>query len=281
MGVRNGSVVLRRILGRELRLLREEAGLTLERAAPDLDWSASKLSRIETGQQKVDVHGVRSMLDLYGAAERWDELISLCREAQQKGWWQAYGLGERDFYIGYETEACLVQDFTIDYVPGLLQVAAYSRALFTSSFVDRTQEELANAIKVRMIRQERLTSEDDPLELVAVIDESVLYREIGGPDVLAEQLAHLVAAAQLPSVTLQVLPTVACQRAAMGSGFTVLNFGDLGEPDMAYVEHALGAMRMEKEADVVRARLMLGRLRSDALSPADSLALIRQVAASA
>lgn len=275
----NGSVVRRRMLGRRLRELREAAGLTLEAAAPALDWSTSTLSRIENGQQAPHVHGVRSMLDLYGAGGPvWEELITLTREVRQKGWWQAYGMGEHTFYIGFETEATLVQDFTLDYVPGLLQTADYARALFASSVLRRTEAELANEVTVRMIRQERLTSTDSPLELVAVLDESVLHRAIGGRDVLDAQLAHLAEAAQLDAVTLQVLPASATRRAVMGSGLSVLSFGDLGHPDLAYVEHALGALNMEKEADVARARLVFDRLRSDALSPDDSLALIRRVA---
>jgi transcriptional regulator with XRE-family HTH domain len=87
----NGTLRQRR-LGRELRRLREDAGLRLEEAAPELDWSTSKLSRIETGRQGVDVHGVRSMLDLYDVGgDRWTEIIDLTREARQKGWWHTYG----------------------------------------------------------------------------------------------------------------------------------------------------------------------------------------------
>ena len=278
VGTRNGSVVRRRMLGRQLRLLREGAGLTLDEAAPRLDWSASKLSRIENGQQSVDVHGVRSMLDLYHAGgEIWTELVGLTREARQKGWWQAYGMGDYS-YIGFENEADTVHDFTLDYVPGLLQTADYARALFTSSFLELQGTELENAVTVRMIRQQRLSSIEHPVELTAIIDESVLYRQVGGPAVLAAQLAHLVEAAQLDSVSLQVLPATVPQRAAQASGFTVLSFGDLGEPDIAYVEHALGAIQLEKVADVARARLLFDRLRSDALSSADSLALIQEVA---
>jgi len=134
VGARNGSVVRRRMLARQLRLLREEAGLTLEETAPKLDWSVSKLSRIETAQQAVDVHGVRSMLDLYGVGGgRWTELITLTREARKRGWWQSYGLGERISFVGYEAEASQVRDFTVGYVPGLLQIPDYSRALFVAS----------------------------------------------------------------------------------------------------------------------------------------------------
>src|ERR671916_877426 len=93
VGVRRNGTLPQRQLARALRRLREEAGLSLEEAAPRLDWSTSKLGRIETAQQGVDVHGVRSMLDLYNVGgAQWTEILELTREAKQKGWWHAYGL---------------------------------------------------------------------------------------------------------------------------------------------------------------------------------------------
>lgn len=273
-----GSVIWQRILARQLRELRAQAGLTLEAAAPQLDWSISKLSRIETAQTMLDVHAVRSMLDLYNAGgERWTELIELTREARQRGWWRAYGLGDNS-YVGYETEASRVQEFTLGAVPGLLQTADYARELFTAVPVRRTPQELTNAIEIRLIRQRRLSSPDDPLELVAVIDETVLRRPVGGPDARRTQLSRLAESAQLDAVTLQVLPEAVGAHVGQASGFTILNFGDLGEPDIAYVEHALGALLMDKDADVTRARLAFDRVRADALDPAKSLALIQRLA---
>jgi hypothetical protein len=111
---------------------------------------------------------------------------------------------------------------------------------------------------------------------LAVVDEAALYRPVGGADVLREQLEHM---AELDTVTLQVLPTAVGAHAAVASGFSILNFGDLGEPDMAYVEHALGALSLDKDGDVARARLTFERLLSDALDPAESLALVRRLAA--
>src|SRR3954452_12112703 len=119
---KNGSVVRRRQLALQLKLLRERAGLTIEEAAPALDWSASKLSRIENAQQAVDVHWVRSMLDVYQVSgDEWPAILDLCRESRQRGWWRAYGLGD-DAYVGFENEATEIFDFTISYVPGLLQI---------------------------------------------------------------------------------------------------------------------------------------------------------------
>jgi hypothetical protein len=275
---RNGSVVKRRQLARQLRLMRERAGLTLEAAAPELDWSASKLSRIETAQQQVDVHAVRSMLDLYRiSGDEWTETIDLCRESRQKGWWRAYGLGD-DSYVGFETEASAVFDFTLGYVPGLLQTAEYCRALLKTGLLRRSREQLTNAVVVRTIRQERLSSTEHPLRLAAVIDEAALHRPIGGPRIHAAQLRHLITAAALDTVTLQVLPTSLPGHGALASSFTVLRFDGLGEPDLVYVEHSVGAVLMDKKADVSRAKLLFDRLRSDALGPGNSVDLIKQLA---
>jgi transcriptional regulator with XRE-family HTH domain len=272
-------MVRRRVLARQLKLLREQSGLTLEEAAPKLHFSVSKLSRIENAQVVIDIHWVKSMLDVYDVGgTRWTELLELAEEALQPGWWRAYGLGNNS-YIAFETEATRVQDFTVTYVPGLLQTADYARALMLAVPVRRTAEQLENEIAARMHRQKRLTSEDDDrLELVAVIDEPALHRPVGGPDVLRQQLAHIVELAEPEAFRLHVLPADVGAHAAVPSGFTILSFGDLGEPDMAYVEHALGALSLDKAGDVARAKLTYERVLSDALDPAESLALVRRLA---
>jgi transcriptional regulator with XRE-family HTH domain len=275
---RNGASIRRRILARRLRTLRESARLTLDEAAPALDSSASKLSRIENGQQKADVHLVKSMLDLYDAGAEWGELLAMAREAATPGWYRAYGLAD-DSYISYETEAVRVQEYALGFVPGLLQVSEYSRALYDSSMVLRTAEQRERALEARMIRQRRLKSADDPLNLVTIIDEAVLRNPIGGRAVHRAQLAHLAVAADLPTVDLQVLRAASGAHGGLGSGFVILHFGDLGEPDMAYVEHALGATHLVKEPDLNRARLVFDQLRALALAPVESVAFIRRVVA--
>jgi transcriptional regulator with XRE-family HTH domain len=274
MGGRSGSQVRRRVLARELRGLREAAGLTLEDAAARLDIAPSTLSRSESGQQQISVHVVKSMLDVYEADDRWDELLRLARASRQRGWWQAFGLGERTHLVGLETEATRVRDFT--YVPGLLQTAEYARALFVAAMVWDSGPALENAVKVRMIRQERLVDPESPLHLEAVVDEAALNRPVGGPAVHRAQLEHLLHAAELPTVTLQVLPTAVGAHPGLTSPLTLLSFGDLGQPDIAHVEHTLGALTMDKTPDVERARVCFDRLRAEAAGLADSLALVRR-----
>ncbi|MGH8966661.1 MAG: helix-turn-helix domain-containing protein [Actinomycetes bacterium] len=274
---RNGASIRRRILARRLRELREQAGFTLEEAAPKLDCSMSRISRIENAQQRADVHLVKSMLDLFDAGgDLWNELLDLARQAAKPAWYRAYGLGD-DSYVGYETEATEVREYALGFVPGLLQVPEYSRALYDSSMVLRTDEQRERALKARMIRQDRLHSEENPLRLVAILDEAVLRNPIGGRAALRIQLDHLVTAAELPTVALQVLPAGPGAHGGLGSGFSILHFGDLGEPDMAYVEHALGATHLVKEPDLVRARLVFEQLQALALTPAESVAFIRRV----
>jgi transcriptional regulator with XRE-family HTH domain len=277
--VRGGSLVRRRQLARTLRQLRVHAGLTIEAAAPRLDVSPSKLSRIENAHQGVDVHIVRSMLDLFDiGGDRWEEILQLTREASAKGWWRAYGLDDRG-YIPLEAEASTVREFAASSLPGLLQTPDYARELFETSLRPRSRETLERDVTVRMIRQERLTSAEQPLELLTVIEEGVLYRLLGGRAVMRAQLAHLIAAAEISTVTVQILPTDVGGHPGLDGAFTVLSFEGLREPEMGYVEHPMGSMHIEKEEDVARARVVFDHLSSVALSPAESTALIERVIA--
>jgi transcriptional regulator with XRE-family HTH domain len=267
-----------RQLGRRLRRMREDTGLTIDAAAEKLEFSASKLGRIETAEQGVDVHVVRSMLDLYDVGgDRWTETLQLVRDAREKPWYANY-LKVGDYgYVAYEADADHVQDWAPNYVPGLLQTADYARALFAA--FDQAPERTSEAVEIRQWRQRRLSDEHDRVDLVAITTEAVLRNAFGDPPMMRAQLAHLMTAAELPTVTLQVLPSGTPAHASLASGFIVLSFGALGEPDLAYVEHALGAAFLEGEDDVRLARNQFDRLRTLALAPAASLALLREIAA--
>jgi hypothetical protein len=211
--------------------------------------------------------------------DRWTSTLELVREARKKQWWQKYALGGQYSYVGFEADAVQVQEYALGYVPGILQVPDYARAVFASSLVPRTPEVLAADIEVRMLRQRRLSDPADPLDFVGIVNEEVLRNPIGGPAVLQAQLAHLVDLAALPTVNLQVLPARSGAHPALDSGFFVLSFGDLGEPDMAFVEHALGALQLDGQQDVLLARNKFDQLRTMALRPEESLALLREIAA--
>jgi uncharacterized protein DUF5753 len=159
----------------------------LEAAAAKLDTTRSSLFRVESGETRASVHVVRSMMDLYDRYE--EDLLDAVRAALKPSWFTTYGVQDMG-YTDAETEASRVLEYPGMHLPGLLHAEPYMRALFEHAR-RRSPEQVNNQIAVRGIRQLRLTSEDNPLELVAVIDEAALTREIGGSEVLRAQLDHL------------------------------------------------------------------------------------------
>jgi hypothetical protein len=226
----------------------------------------------------VDVHGVRSMLDLYGVGgAQWTEIIDMVREAKQKGWWHPYGLSNAG-YVALETDAAIVYEYQLGHVPGLLQTADYARAVFRGTPPTRSEAEIDRIAQVRLFRQRRLT-EEPPLELVAIVDETVLHRPIGGVEVMRDQLWHLVSQAALSSVCFQVLPVSVGVHQGMAGSFTVLGFAEPDEPVVAYTETAVSATHVHKEAEVRAYKLVFDQLRSEALNPGDSAVLVERLAA--
>ncbi|HEV2781484.1 MAG TPA: helix-turn-helix transcriptional regulator [Actinophytocola sp.] len=265
----------RRRLGKRLRAMRERAGLTLEQAAARLDMSRSGVFRLETGASRPNIHVLRSMMDLY---DQWEEgLLDAARDAMKPRWFTAYGVADMG-YVDVETEASRVSEYTCQHLPGLLQTGDYARALIEGSRRRRTAEQLESEVSVRLIRQHRLTNEEEPLELVAIIDEAALRREVGGPQVMHAQLRQLMEMAELPTVHLQVLPLEAQAYGVMDGAFTLLDFPEPEDQALLYHAYVTGALHIENEYEVREARLTFDQLRSDALNQADSVALIERLA---
>jgi transcriptional regulator with XRE-family HTH domain len=274
VGQQTSPTFRRRKLARRLRQMREAAGLTLDEAAPKLDKTKSALSRLETAMSRADVHIVRSMMDLY---DHYDpDLLQLARESRRPGWWKKFGIEDRGL-IDMETEAAIELEFTLVNIPGLLQTEDYMRALFASGKLQRTRERLENDVALRLQRQKRLTDEEFPLQLVAIIDEAALHRKVGNAEVMQAQIRHLVARAGLPAVTVQVLPNEAGAHTGMDGAFMILNFPE-DDPSALYIEYPTGSLHVENPEEVDEARLVFDRLRSDALSPMDSMAFLERAA---
>jgi transcriptional regulator with XRE-family HTH domain len=255
--------------------MREQAGLTLEEAGAKLDKTKSSLGRIEMGTTKADVHLIRSMMDIY---DHYDpDLLDLVREANRPGWWTKYNIDEGG-YLSTETEASTVLEFSMVNIPGLLQTQGYMSALFAARNVRRSREQLANDVAVRLHRQRRLTDEEFPLRLVAIIDEAALRREVGGAKVMRDQLEHLAIVSALSTVSVQVLPNDAGAHPSMDGAFNILSFLEDADPSVLYVAYLNGSLHIEKPEEVAAARLVFDRLRSEALSPSDSVAFIERVA---
>lgn len=254
--------------------MREEADMSLDRACVLLDKSRSSLQRVEAGETRVDVHLVRSMMDVYDQFV--PDLVDRTRDALKPGWWVSYGIKDMG-YVDVETEAAVVRELTLLHLPGLLQTEGYMRALFTADQLERTKKHFDNDVAVRLIRQDRLVADEDPLRLVALVDEAALRKTIGGPRVMRAQLLHLIGMSELPTVSLQVLPNDLGGHAGIAGSFTLLEFPDPADPELLYIEYPTGATHIEEVGEVARAKLLFDHLCSRALDPEDSLALIERV----
>jgi transcriptional regulator with XRE-family HTH domain len=270
--------VRRRRLGAELRRYRELAGLTIDHVADQLDCSASKISRLETGQTGSSPRDVRDMLTLYGVGEtELEELLTVARETRQRGWWQPYGSILTGAYVGFEAAANRIRSYEAQCVPGLLQTPEYARSMIAAVHTGRPIEETDNRVRVRLGRQALLTH-DDPVFFWCVLDEAALRRPVGGHEVMRCQLEHLLREASRPNVTLQVLPMSAGEHPGMEGSFVIMSFPDDADPDTVYVTMATGGVFQEKPDDVSRYVTIFDWLQEMALPSAESAEFIASMA---
>lgn len=266
-----------RRLGRELRKLREAKGLTGEEVAKSVRCSSSRISRIESGEIKPRAGDVMELLVAYGVpldAEPGSSLLAQARDLREDGWWQRVG-GKYATYIAYETEAVELKNYEPTLVPGLLQTERYARAVnIIGREVD--PDTVNQRVATRMTRQEVLHRRPIPLRLHAVLSEAALRTEVGGPDVLRDQLAHLVTLSELPNVTIQVLRFEAGAHLADSSGFALLSF-ERDDPPLGYIETLAGELFLESTRDLARISAAYDNLRMLAMSPAESVKLIKEL----
>jgi len=268
--------VRRRELGALLRRLRLEKGLTVEQSAERLMFSMSKLSRMETGHGVATPRDVRDLCDLYSVtdeAER-DRLMRLAREGKQQGWWQSYELTYAT-YVGLEAEAVAISDFQSSVVPGLLQTADYARAGHEAAMPRLSPAQIGMQIEAKLTRQSLLTQASPP-SFEAVLDEAALHRMVGGPHVMAAQLEHLIEAASLPNVTIQVIPFAIGSHPGLESNFNILELLP-PTPSVVFVEGLVGSVYLERAEDLKRYRKVFERLQSVALSPKDTVSAIAKI----
>src|SRR5579859_8145790 len=277
-----GPTVRRRRLGTELRNLRESNGYKLEEVAARLGVAPSTLSRIETGKAPTKSAYLNQLLEMYGVVDQGQRqvLVDMAREGHRKGWWAAYDdvlPSGFDIYVGLEAETAAVRSYEISVVPGLLQTPGYARAVLREMFPRHGAEQIDRLVDLRMERQRRLDGEP-LLEVWAILDEAVVRRPVGGRQVMRGQLDRLLRLAAQPGITLQVLPFDCGAHAGHGGPFSILEFPNRTDSEVAYVESVAGNLYLEKDREV-RARVeAFDRLRAAALAPAASVELIAQVA---
>lgn len=277
--------VRRRRLAAELRRLRgTRTGTAVARA---LGWSAAKVSRYELGQGSFPLEEIEKLLDYYKVGEpRRAQLLGLAAEANERAWWYDYAdvlpSGYMEF-IGLEEEAATATEWHLAAFPGLLQTEGYARAIHGAhqQVLRMPPGVFERRVAVRMRRQQVLSTRNPPLELSAVIDESVLLRKVGSPAVMFEQLCHLAEMAQLPNVEVRILP-LHSDTSLKADSFVVLGFGPEDESgklgDVVSTESIEQHLYIEGEIDTYIARLFFGAFVAASLSPDDSRELILKTA---
>jgi transcriptional regulator with XRE-family HTH domain len=277
--------VRRRRLAAELRRLRgNRTGTTV---AKTLGWSPAKISRYELGRSSFPLDEVEKLLDFYGVVEpRRAQLLALAEEANQRGWWEDYSdVLAPDFmeFIGLEAEASSVAQWQVEAVPGLLQTAEYAREVHGAmrSVAPIPPGVIERRGRIRLTRQQVLTTRDPPLQLSVVLDESALLRKFGSNELMYVQLLHMAEMAELPNVELRILP-LQRESSAIASSFVIFAFRTPGEPnslgDVVSTESMTSELYVEGETDTYLYRVFFEVLAQSALPPDESQRLITQTA---
>jgi transcriptional regulator with XRE-family HTH domain len=275
----HNPVVLRILLGAQLRRLREAKRITLEEAGEVIRASHSKISRLESGRVAFKDRDIVDLFIHYGVTDdaQIQALRGIAARANSRGWWHDYSdilPSWFEEYISLEEAADQIRGYEVQFVPGLLQTEEYARAVTLLAYSN--PREIGRRVSLRMARQARLYGAE-PVSLEVVLDEAALSRPIGGPSVMRAQLGHLVEMSQRPNVTIQILPFKVGGHAAAGGPFSVLHFAENDLSDIVFLEQLATAQYLEKP-DMVRTYLaVMERLRIEAATPADSIKRLRAI----
>jgi hypothetical protein len=272
-GARAGSMAARMMLGGQLRRHREAAGVSPDDAGYHIRASRAKISRLETGRARCKERDVLDLLALYGVddAETVAGMLLLVSQARAQDWWADFTdvlPAWFEPYLGMEHSASVIRVFDLQFVCGLFQTEEYARAVTVQGHRGARASEIDRRVAVRMKRQELLSAADPP-RIWAVLDEAALRRPAGGTAVMRGQVRRLLDVAELPAVSLQVLPFSAGAHDAGGT-FTILRFAEAGIPDVVYVEQLTGATYADRQDAVDHHRDVMNRLSTSALTPAQT-----------
>jgi transcriptional regulator with XRE-family HTH domain len=270
-----------RRLRADLRQQREAHGFTQREVAEALDWSQSKLIRIERGPVGISVTDVRALLQHYGVTnkEQVDNLVELARGSKKPGWWDRY----RDFmstqlltFLALESSSVRIRKYQGLTVPAILQHPDYARAIISAIVHDPVSAD--RDLEIRVARRQ-LVGPDGP-ELLFIVDESVLHRQVGSPEIMHTQLLWLMEMHQQPNVTIQVVPfSVGVHRGMRGS-FTIFELSDEQDDYALQLEEPYVDRLIQETSDETREYVSIFReLEKIALPPEESIALVARIAA--
>jgi transcriptional regulator with XRE-family HTH domain len=237
--------VHRRRLRSELRRAREAAGFSQRDVAKAMDWSLSKLLRIETGSVTITTNDLKVLLAHYGITDptRVEGLLDLARSSRERSWWSVYrevASPEYLAYLGFESSASLIRNFEPLIVPGLLQTDEYAREVITA--VEGPDPARVDALVDLRVRRQELLTRPEPPGLHFILDEAVVRRVVGGPDLMRGQLRHLKELAARPNITVRIVPFSAGLYPRLRVPFVILEFPDPDDEDLLIIENPAGSM---------------------------------------
>ncbi|MFI6587612.1 helix-turn-helix domain-containing protein [Embleya sp. NPDC050493] len=253
-----------KILGAMLRDLRRARGLGLKDAAPVIRASMSKISRLERGEHPPRERDVLDLVAFYGAdtPETIAEVNELLRTAATESWWSHYSdvtPGWLRRLISLEDSAEEIRTYEVQVVPGLLQTRAYASAVVRAGFPGAEASDIERRVDMRMQRQSLLRGPQRPT-LLALLDESILWRPVGGPAVMAEQMRFLLAQMRRRRISVNVVRYGEAASVAPPSSVTVLRFAAGGPSELVYLEQIDGALYLSRESELDAYRLRLSKL---------------------
>ncbi|WP_055486710.1 helix-turn-helix transcriptional regulator [Streptomyces sp. WMMB 322] len=277
---RTAPTVGQMVLGMRLRDLREAAGCSFAEAAAALSVNTTTVRRMEKAEVGLKPPYVEKLLKTYGIPENEiTAFLELVDEANRPGWWQGF----RDvlpswfsLYVSLEGEASLIRAYEPHCVHGLLQTEEYARALLRTGFPNAGEEELGRRVALRMERQELLRRTDAP-RLWVVLEEQVLRRHVGTPQVMRGQIDRLIESAALPHVTVQIIPFAAGAHPAMFGPFQLFRFEIPELPDIVYAESLSGAVYYDERRDTTVYLEALDRIGAQAAPARSTEALLGEI----
>lgn len=279
MAAKSSPTLRRRELAARLRELRVRADLSVDQVAERLLCSPAKISRIETAARGVSLRDVRDLSDLYGVTpEQRDHMMELARQGKERAWWQDYDIPAPAF-VGLEAAAAAMEVNELAFIPALLQTRDYAQALVEGMAPKIATDTVQQLVEARVIRQQLLTGER-PLRYWAIVDEGALHRLVGGPAIMSAQLRSMLDQAMLSNITVQVVPFGLGAHPGMEGNFSILRFEEPAVSDVVYVEGRLGFFLLERPTDLDRYRRAFEDIRAVALSPKESLIMMRRAAES-
>jgi hypothetical protein len=273
---RDDPLAVRWLVGVELTKFRERAGKKIGQAAKAIDCSPGKIGHMESGRNQQQPSEVRDLLRFYGADQAdVDRLSSLAGSAGEQTWWAPWADVVPDWlrtFVGLEGLAARSSIYAPLVIPALLQTEEYALGV-TAGNIRVRPDHNERTVRMRMERQRRLDDEEEPLQLTVMIEEVVLDRPVGGPDVLRAQLKHVLNIMERANVDVQVLSTAVGAHDGLVGPFTVFDFQKA--QSIAYVELVNGAFYVQDQDQVSGYTRTVDRLREVALSPATSIDVIQ------